>query len=238
MKNDKENRILRYPLDRLYFIEINGYKKVAISYEMSNKTGYRSLDSSTISYKVDIIDTLQNVLKENNLEVLLIGPNGNIKQALTNDDIFNIEDAVRKATKLTQEQSLKLDQISFKLVDMTSDLLGFNVSVNPSTNLKLNERFDIIDVVVSAQKLNIFKNTLYNFVKSSFLTEQSVILLNNGEALDYRVSRALRVAKIDREKIKENTFNLLGRNDGSVEINGILEKEDVKVSGFQKRIKL
>ena len=218
-----EKRVIKYPLNKLYYVIMHGYKQIALSCETGNRLGFKCFDSEGINYKVEVIDSLQNTLKENDLEVLLLNPNGEQKQYLSSDDIDFIEYTIKKREKITEYDSSKYSKISSKMVNIACDLLGFNISVNPSTNLNLNNRFNINEVIVSASKLKIFKNTLYHFVSSSLLTEQSIILLNNGTGLDYRISRALKVAKIDKEKIKENTCNLLGRKDGSIEINGILE---------------
>ena len=71
--------IIKYSLDRIYYVVMNGCKQAALYCQMGNRIGYKNFDSSGISYKVEVIDTLQNVLKENGLEILLIGPNGQVK---------------------------------------------------------------------------------------------------------------------------------------------------------------
>lgn len=229
-----------YPLEELYIGLFNKRLEIFHANKMPVGVYYKFvthefLNNGTNS-EVDIIDPLKNYLEAIGLDVLLIKADGNYEKKLTQEEIDFLLNNIYKLKKLLPQDVKKIEMVSEHLVQATSELLGINTSLHPN-NYHLSNSFNINEVIVSAKKESTFKNNLFNFIKASFLTEQTVIIVNESEFMDYRISRSLNVAKIPKSlEMKSNQFEMRGNINGDILVNGknINDKID---NGFQKKIK-
>ena len=229
-----------YPLEELYIGLFNKRLEIFHANKMPVGVHYKFVTHEFLNNgansEVDIIDPLKNYLEAIGLDVLLIRADGNYEKNLTQEEIEFLLNNIYKLRKLLPQDVKKIETVSEHLVQATSELLGINASLHPN-NYHLNNDFNINEIIVSATKESIFKHNLFNFIKASFLTEQTVILVNESEFMDYRISRSLNVAKIPKSlEIKANGFNMRGNINGDITVNGksINDKID---NGFQKKIK-
>lgn len=229
-----------YPLEELYIGILN--KKLEIVHANKKDVGYyykflnhESLNNDINNEKVEIIDPLKNYLDKIGLDVLLIKADGSYEPNLTIQELDFILNNINKINKLLPQDKKKIELISEHLVQAASELLGINTSIHPN-NYHLNEDFMISEIIVSAKKESTFKKNLFNFIKASFLTEEKVMLVKASEFMDYRISRSLNIARIPKEGMESNEFDLQGNINGEITVNGknINNKID---KGFQKKIK-
>ena len=223
----------KYPIEQLYLIDINGKKIIALFDD--NECFEINSGKKIENYK--IIDSLKNILIAQNLDIFIIDINGNLKEVLNINDIEFLYQVLQKKLSLPVASLQRMQALSNKLANIISDLLGLNVTVNPSTPFNFVNSFDITEVVVSAKKLAQFKFYLSKYLRAYLIANKSVEIIYEVGARDYRINRALNKSRIMiSEKIKENIFSIAVMPDGKIMINGIdIRKINVN-QGFQKTI--
>ena len=222
----------KYLIEQLYLIDINGKKVIALfddSECIEIKTGKK-----IENYK--IIDSLKNILINQNLDIFIVDVNGNLKEVLNIDEIEFLYQVLQKKLSFSQTGLQRIQSLSNNITNIISDLLGLNVTINPNTPFNLVGLFDITEVVVSAKKLVQFKYYLAKYIRAYLIANKNIEITYEVGARDYRVTKALNKSKIMiSENIRKNIFTLTV-TDGKIFINGIDVKKININQGFQKTI--
>lgn len=158
------------------------------------------------------------------IDPFLFNSNGQKKEVLSVSEIEIILDRITKYEKTPISALQSTSLLSKQIVDIISDLLGLNISVRPNSQLNLAQAFDITDVAVPRIKIDIFKKSLYEYLNSTLIYENGVIITKDEKHCDYHVSRSLKIAGIkNTQSILKNCFTLSANTNGidNVKINGI-----------------
>lgn len=234
------SRLGFYAVDRLYCGNLNG--KLRIAYLLENKIGGNAfVNPGQIVERLDnfeILDQLAIVLKQNDLDILITDVNGNAKNKLSLEEIAYLLKILDRKINLSLVTAKKADALSKNVACVISDLLGFNVNVNPSTydfsGIMNNE------ILISAKKLSLFKRYMKDYTQASLIAENTLIFSCTTDSRDYRISRALNKARIPlTKKLCANTFSLRVDRSGKIMVNGsdLDDYKKEKEVGFQKVIK-
>lgn len=228
-----------FPLEKLYLISYN--KKITVGViGVGNRIVdvFNELhDSSNTKFEIKAL--FLDVLKEYNLDILLTDSNGNQMQKISITKVVDLLKLLDKKQFLNQTDE-KNKIISNNAANIISDLLGINIS-KPSTNFNFSESLGTKEIIVSARKLKLFKQFLAKYIEIHLLAEPNVIMTYSKDGQDYRIVRALKLAKIKQtEQMKENTFTLIVNKEGKLKINDldINEYRHKQDSGFQKVFKI
>lgn len=234
------NKLGSYAVERLYLGNLNG--KLKIAYLLENKIGGCAFVNPNYVIEhlddFEIIDQILPVLKQNDLDILLTDVNGNVKNGLSVNEISYLLKILERKINSSLANAKKTETLSRNVACIISDLLGFNVEVNPDS-------FDFSDIInseilISAKKLSLFKRYMKDYTQASLIAENTIILSCTEDGRDYRISRALNKAHIPlTEKLRANTFSLRVDRSGKITVNGsdLEEYKREKDVGFQKVIK-
>ena len=231
-----------YSVDRLYFGNLNG--KLKIAYLIENKIGVCAFLNPSPNYfterlnNFEIIDQLVSVLKQHDLDILITDVNGNQKTGLSSEEVAYLLKILDRKINLSLVAAKKTEVLSRNVSCIISDLLGFNIKVNPDgfdfSNIVNNE------IILSAKKLNLFKHYMKDYTQASLIADNTLIFSCTEEGRDYRISRALNKARIPlTDKLCQNTFSIKVDRSGKILVNGsdLEEYKREKEVGFQKVIK-
>lgn len=225
--------VAKYLLEDLYY-----KNNVVLWYDEFNNVFYNVLTGVAIKCSEFPI-TFLDVLKANNLDILLTDIDGNQYKELNIEQINDFIKIMDRKKSLTQVNNGKNQIISNRTVNIISDLLGLNIS-NSILYFKLSEILGITEVVVSANKLAKFKRKLFEYIKASLLSDADIELIYEFEKKDYRIVNSLKAAKIiQTPQMKENNFIVSVSKSGKIKINNFEITSFFKQSeaGFQKKLK-
>lgn len=220
---------VHYPIDKLYYAEIDGYECIVCEIFLNHKPKYKELITIPDYYVVDkildksfkIVKSLKEEIEEKQIGVCLLSKDGREKREVTIYEIINI---IKVNTLLEKRSFDDLNNVCINMANQITDLLGININSNPSSTLKLS---NVEEMAIPAIKVQKFKNLLFNYIKISIILDGNVSVSNK----DYRVLRALKGAKIKTPEF-ENEFTIVGNSNGEIS----LECSNV-VEGFQKPFK-
>ena len=236
---------IAYPLEKLFVAKVEGNDLIVIQINTPSGVFYRnalnlSYTDSVKHYsagEITIIEPFKETVLQNGLSILLKDAYGNDKQNFTVGEISQIAKTIGALKKLNPNQISYIQRTSGSITNIISDLLGLNVKTNPSSTAKVMEERTIHNVVVPASKLVLFKRTLAKYLSASFLTERVAIISNYSDCQDYRIARALHIAKIKTtNELQKNIFSVRADLEGNIKIDDVdVYKRGVE-QGFQKRI--
>lgn len=229
-----------YDIDRLYVGRLNGKFKIAylLSNQIEKPNFINPIQNNEKFDNFELLEQLETFLKQNDLDVLLTDVYGNCKKRLTMEDIAYLSKILERKINLSLANAKKTEVLSTNVAGIISDLLGFNVGLNPGN-------FDFKDIVeneiiIPAKKLDLFKNCMKDYIQASFIAENMLIFSCTKDSRDYRISRSLHKSKIPlTEQLCANNFSLRVDRSGNIVINGfeLEEYKRDKSIGFQKVIK-
>lgn len=232
-----------YPIEQIYVGNYQGKIKV-VHYE--EKLGYINLSSrksaarfsEKFNEKFQCISLLRDFLKNNGLEALIINKDGNCKQYFKFQETYYIMKVLERRILFSQSNVQRIHFTSLHLAQIISDLLGFNITITPNTEYSFSEKLYISEVLVSGQKLDLFKKILISFIEVSLISGDSVVFTYEVGNRDYRISRSLNNAKIPQDgMINQNVFSVSLDENGKIKVNDVDIQEYVDEKGFQKTIK-
>lgn len=236
----------KYELNQLYLGKHNNYVKIAYYDENSGRYVNVLIPNRTETYnkkfdeEFEVELPLEEVLKNENLEILITDSNGVKRTELSPVELNGLLVVLSKKKKLSPSLLQKQGLIAENIVNIICDLLGLNSENTPSTSFKFLKNFDINYSIIPAKKLQEFKKNLYAYIDAALMTEASFIVRYGQGVFDYRILRSLNKANIKQtDQMKQNSFLINASNDGRILINGIDINEYNKKqnNGFQKTIK-
>lgn len=215
-----------YPLDKIYFGNVEGTDCIICELVQNHKSIYIELISlpdfsfidRVLGNNFKLYKSLKEEIKENNINVCLLLKDGKEKRNLSLEEIINI---IKLINLLGSKSFDKLNDLCNNVANQISDLLGINVYSNPSSNLRIKE---IDEIIIPATKALKFKNLLFNYIKISLILDSSVTITQN----DYRILRAMNGCRIKYPEF-ENEFKITISELGEINI----ECKNVD-NGFQK----
>ncbi|MEG2322430.1 MAG: hypothetical protein RSB71_02990 [Bacilli bacterium] len=237
-----------FELERLYFGSITNCsvdKENIALYQVQTSNGLRYIEATMVGNdetmnryyspkQVKIKFPFKNLLTKEGIAILLNDENMVERKNITSSHIKFYLDTIRFKNKLTPIQLEEIAKISQTAACIISDLLGFNISVKPSTTMDLNASKSIVDVIVPGKKLLIFNSTLEQYIRASLYKDNNIIIFNDKNERDYRISRSLKKASIKKDGITKNSFTIKITQTG-IELDKKYAYEVEK--GMQKVIK-
>ncbi len=222
-----------YPVDSLLVGIVDGIKKVIYIDEF--KKCY-DLDSNEIK-NFKFIDYFEEIIKDNEIDLLITDTSGNPKKNLTKEEINSLFKILEKKASFSQQILQRKQIISVNVANIISDLLGLNIKISPNTPFRFDELLGVDEVLVPAKKLKLFKMNMAKYLRASLIDEEELLIKYNDDSKDYRVTRSLNKAGIkESERLNSNTFSL-SLSNGKLRINDIDIQKYQKDQGFQKTIK-
>lgn len=222
-----------YPIDSLFLITVNGIKKIV--YQDKSKKCY-DLDFNEIN-DFKFIDYFEEILKDNELDLLITDISGNPKKNYTKEEINFLFKILERKASLSQQNLQRKQIISVNVANIISDLLGLNIKISSNTPFKFDDLLGVDEVLVSARKLKLFKMNMVKYLRASLIEEEKLSIKYTDEEKDYRVTRSLSKAGIkETERLTKNTFSITLSN-GKLRINDVDIQKYQKDQGFQKTIK-
>lgn len=227
--NQKKNRQMRYPLDKLYYGTVDEYDCIIYEMIQDHKSRYIELIAlpsyafidRTLKGNFKISKSLKEEIMNNQIDVCLITKEGKDKQSITLEEITNI---LKLINLLEHKSFAKLDSICLQATNYICDLLGVNVLSNPSSTLEFK---DTEEIAIPFFKVKRLKELLFDYIKISLILDGVVTIKND----DYRIVRALNGCKIKKSEF-ENEFSITVNSNGEFNI----ECENI-AKGFQKPFK-
>jgi len=205
--NDKERdkytytpNIQKYAnTSELWVALIDGQLNTVYHYKRGKNSLYLNMRTNQIytESELTLVKSFSEYVKENGFEVSLEKTNGEIYTELPVSKVRQIDNAIILKQTMVQEQNDQIKNISLLVVNYVSDLLGFNIINNPSTNLS-DKR--IANVLVAGTKVKKFKQYLSSLIEfdlyNAIYGDNMVIMPRDQKAIDYRILRALNKANI------------------------------------------
>ena len=234
------NNLKKYPIEDLSFGLVDEKRKVAF---IDNDGMYHNVfpTSQIVNQKFNdkfkYISSFKEILKQYGFDILLVDKNGNQKQYLSLNEIKYLLDILERKLSMSQIMAQRCMVVSGNIVNITSDLLGLNIST-PATPFKFQKEFDINEILVSAKKLKLFKKYLFDYINASLIAEKKIRLVFEVGARDYRIARSLNKAKIiQSSRLNQNIFSVEANLEGQIKVNDVDVKEYRQEKEFQKIIK-
>ena len=216
-----------YPIQSLYLIATNSSEIVAYLDDFNNCFDIHS--NKIENYK--IIGSFEELIKSNDLNLLIVDKNGNPKRNLTVDEINYLLKILKFKLSISQQIKQRNHAICVSIVNIVSDLLGLNVKTNPNTPYKFESEFDINEILVPASKLRLFKKAMIDYINTTLIVDRNISITYEDGERDYRIIRSLNKAGIkESERLAHNTFSL-SLSNGKLEIN---DRDIKEYQGFQK----
>lgn len=234
-----------YDLDKLYFATTKGetvestivyiYEEYGVSYIIDAQTG-QVLNPN----RVEIHDILSDGLRKKGLSVLLQKSNGRRLTKLVLTDIVYIKRVIANKSKLDKKEVEEVKNISRLITNYVSDLLGLNITVNPSTRISLVEE-DIENVLVSGTKLQKFKKLLAPFIEAALYeridTPYEIVITSGDNGIDGCVEATLKRSGIivsdtlrgNHFSLKASIDNIMVKGKNSTDYSLCYEKKGGKV---------
>lgn len=230
-----------YPLEKLFYGSVNGRKTIAllnndVYYDLFN-LNEKSINAKYFADNFVPQTDFEEFLIKNDLIVLITDANGNVKQNLTTGDVKFLLKVLNRKLSMTEQMKQKNYILSYNIVNIVCDLLGLNINICPNTPFNFSKRIDIVNILLPAKKLEIFKKSLFDYVSASLIADSGIILTYEVGGRDYRIQRSLIKAKINQDKIKQNIFSVSVDLNGKIKVNDLDINEYPKDQGFQKTIK-
>ena len=152
----------KYLIEQLYLIDINGKKVIALfddSECIEIKTGKK-----IENYK--IIDSLKNILINQNLDIFIVDVNGNLKEVLNIDEIEFLYQVLQKKLSFSQTG---LQRIRPVYLTTTTTILGLVPMA-----LKLNIDFINADITIGSPSMDMWaafsKSVIFGLGFATILT--------------------------------------------------------------------
>lgn len=222
-----------YPIDSLFIVMVDGIKKIVYK-DVSNR--YYDLDSNEIN-DFKFIDYFEEILKENELDLLITDISGNPKKNYTKEEINFLFKILERKASLSQQNLQRKQIISVNVANIISDLLGLNIKISSNTPFKFDDLLGVDEVLVPARKLKLFKMNMIKYLRASLIDEEKLSIKYDDVEKDYRVTRSLNKAGIkETERLSKHTFSVTLSN-GKLRINDVDIQKYQKDQGFQKTIK-
>ena len=216
-----------YPIQSLYLIATNSSEIVAYLDDFNNCFDIHS--NKIENYK--IIGSFEELIKSNDLNLLIVDKNGNPKRNLTVDEINYLLKILKFKLSISQQIIQRNQAICVCIVKSVSDFLGLNVNSNPNTQYKFESEFDINEILVPASKLRLFKKAMIDYINTTLIVDRNISITYEDGKRDYRIIRSLNKAGIkESERLAHNTFSI-SLSNGKLEIN---DRDIKEYQGFQK----
>lgn len=216
----------RYLINNIYVGKIE-YEPLTLFYFKNGQyTKIDGLDSKLYNeYEIINLKEFIDYLEENNLDVLIKSEFCKNKSYLYEHEVLDIFNSSKNKEKLSVNEYKELISKSQLLSKIVSDLIGLNITDNPSTDLNIINREDVI---VSAPKMLKFRSMIEKIIFCKLLNDE--FELYNDDEISKEILCGLRYSNIKiNNHINCNKFRLLINRNNFKELTGCIVKEKTKV---------
>lgn len=204
-----KSKIMCYELDKLYYGTVDEedcliYEKIVnhqLKYiQLLILPNYAPVDR-VLNNNFKIIKSLKEEVKNKDINLCLLHNYGEEKRNLTIEEIICLTKLITQLNARTYDE---LNDVCSSIVEAVVKQLKINV---------INQDILNDEIVISAPRLNKFKNILFNYIKISLILDGKITLDSN----DYRIQRALKSSKIRKPNVEKFNISCI---DYKITLNG------------------
>lgn len=163
----------------------------------------RIFHNSSVKY----IDSFMNMLKNYDLDVLLINSDGEIEEKITENKVMHILDIYNKIQPLSDEQLLRIDEVAeevanicankvLKLDEIVENIMADVIEVNEESRRDALQIYNNVFITEYS-----FYDLLKKYIKIDLICNglgiHSAIISKNDKFIDYKIIRLLKYLDLD-----------------------------------------
>lgn len=220
-------------ISKVFTANYDGYRTIVYCYSQ-NRCLEITRNIDLLQSEVEKIEPFTDYVLRSGLGAILKRTNGETFSELPIYRLKQIDRIVGNKLASEPEYEKQVKIISQLSANYISDLLGFNIATNPSSDLV---NTDTPNVLIKGVKLKRFKEALTSLIEFELYDISNrfgdVIITCDKDGIDYRIKGALSQAKIQfdgtrRFKLKINDSHIMIKQ-GDLEYVTYYDKKDTKV---------